>query len=167
MQDRYAGDFGDFVKLSLLRVLAKDRCLGVAWYLTPDENGGDGQHIAYLDHDQEHRWRSLDPDLYDRLRQMVDSGDRRVEVLEPISLPPSTTFVRDPVPAVAGRSQWFDAAWEALRGCDIVFADPDNGLEPAGFKPGRRKSIKSITYHEIRALLNLGGPVVIYHHLTR
>ena len=39
MQDRYAGDIGDFIKLGLLRALAgSDLNLYINWYLTPDES---------------------------------------------------------------------------------------------------------------------------------
>ena len=54
MQDRYAGDLGDFLKLGLLRWLvapsfdAPPHRLGVVWYLAPDEShNADGKHIAY------------------------------------------------------------------------------------------------------------------------
>ena len=53
MQDRYAGDVGDFVKLGLLRALSPGRKLGMAWYRYPDEShNGDGRHITYLDQPQ-------------------------------------------------------------------------------------------------------------------
>ena len=38
MQDRYAGDIGDFVKLGLLRALSSGCKLGIAWYRFPDED---------------------------------------------------------------------------------------------------------------------------------
>ena len=54
MQDRYAGDLGDFLKLGLLRYLvaATDGRpalrLGVVWYRVPDEaHNADGKHVAY------------------------------------------------------------------------------------------------------------------------
>src|SRR4029077_3434148 len=47
MQDRYAGDVGDYVTLALRRHLSgADRKLGIAWYLHPDTTGGG--HIRYL-----------------------------------------------------------------------------------------------------------------------
>ena len=50
MQNRYAGDVGDFGKLGMLRALAQsDLKVGVNWYLVPDENhNDDGKHIGYL-----------------------------------------------------------------------------------------------------------------------
>lgn len=49
MQNRYAGDIGDFIKFALLRALSPDHNLGVAWYLYPDEgHNSDGKHIDTL-----------------------------------------------------------------------------------------------------------------------
>ena len=52
MQDRYAGDVGDFGKLGMLRIIADSGLkIGVNWYLTykPEENlKEDGKHIGYL-----------------------------------------------------------------------------------------------------------------------
>ncbi|MBR2655649.1 MAG: hypothetical protein IKD58_04010 [Loktanella sp.] len=44
MQDRYAGDVGDFVKPVLLGAISPERNLAVAWYQYPDEgHNGDGR----------------------------------------------------------------------------------------------------------------------------
>src|ERR1035441_1110889 len=57
MQDRYAGDVGDFGKLGLLRHLCgrasphthPTLAPGVIWYRVADEtHNGDGRHISYL-----------------------------------------------------------------------------------------------------------------------
>ena len=62
MQDRYAGDIGDFVKLGLLRALSPGRKLGIAWYRFPDEDhNGDGRHVGYLDRPE--AYSSFDPEL--------------------------------------------------------------------------------------------------------
>ncbi len=49
MQDRYAGDIGDFQKYALLKALSeKDLRLAVIWYLNPDvEGNADGSFMAY------------------------------------------------------------------------------------------------------------------------
>lgn len=66
MEDRYAGNIGDYVKLALLRQLSAGRNLGIAWYLYPDEGHNvNGRHIGYLN--LPHRWRHLDPELFDAL----------------------------------------------------------------------------------------------------
>ncbi len=52
MQDRYAGDAGDFGKLGMLRQIAGAGLkVGINWYRTykPQEHvKGDGKHIGYL-----------------------------------------------------------------------------------------------------------------------
>jgi len=35
MQNRFVADIGDYVKLAILRALARDRSLGVVWWLFP------------------------------------------------------------------------------------------------------------------------------------
>jgi hypothetical protein len=81
VQDRYAGDVGDYSKLGLLRVLTNHRSvddapplrLGVVWCLANPDNEVDGKFVDYLepDSDQGKRLRPCDPDLYDRLRDLV------------------------------------------------------------------------------------------------
>jgi hypothetical protein len=56
VQDRYAGDLGDYLMFGLLRWMAPDSSafprLGVAWYRTVDEvHNADGNHVAYLNTD--------------------------------------------------------------------------------------------------------------------
>ena len=98
MQDRYAGDLGDFLKFGLLRWLAPpDRLwprLGVIWYRTADEaHNADGKHIAYLapGHRSAGRLRQLDPDLYERLGRLVITGQRSIAALASAGLLGSRT----------------------------------------------------------------------------
>ena len=50
MQDKYAGDVGDFGKFALLRALCDGRQLGICWYRTDSvlETTNDGKHLDYL-----------------------------------------------------------------------------------------------------------------------
>jgi len=174
MQNRYVGDIGDYVKYGLLRALADGRQLGVAWYLYPDEgHNADGRHTGYLEnHDL---WRSHDPVLFDALKRIVCDGRRNVaaieysnvlgaakyasEILDPTELSPAHRRV--------WRRWWFEDVKTSLKGCDIVFADPDNGLcEDEKFRPGRAKDWKRLPLHEVKELAE-GRTAVIYHHNTR
>jgi hypothetical protein len=172
MQNRYAGDIGDYVKLALLRALAPGFRLGVAWYLYPDEgHNSDGRHVAYLNDPE--RWRSLDPELFDGLRRMV-SRERSVSSIERARVL-DATFSREVMnhgaapPALRSqmREAWFARACDSLRNCDLVFADPDNGLTDDA--PSRRSSRtfgKQLPVAEALALA-AGRPAVIYHHNSR
>ena len=80
MQDRYFGDIGDFAKYGLLRAVTAGEPplrLAVLWYLVPDESHNkDGRHIDYLEPTPENlaRFRACDPELYDRLGDLVRAG---------------------------------------------------------------------------------------------
>ncbi len=174
MQDRYAGDIGDFAKLALIRALAGEMRVGIAWYLYPDENhNNDGGHTDYLR--QPDRWRVLDPLLFDALAGVVGSGQRTVSALEHAALLPGAVYAGDllewPGHAFRARaewrSRWFEAQLNRLTCCDLVFADPDNGLcETERFRPGRRKDWKRISLDEVTRLC-AGRTGIIYHHNTR
>ena len=65
------------------------------------------------------------------------------------------------------RRRWFKAVQNRLAGCDVVFADPDNGLVPDDrFRPERKEDAKRIPLAEATALAD-GRTAVIYHHNTR
>lgn len=73
MQNRYAGDAGDFGKIGLLRSLARTGLkVGVNWYLVADEaHNEDGRHIGYL-HDS--KFAGCDDELLGKLGCMVNGN---------------------------------------------------------------------------------------------
>jgi len=174
MQNRYVGDIGDFAKYSFLNCLAGDQLLGVAWYLFPDEtHNADGKHIHYLSKHRE--WRNKDPYVFDRLLDLIESGQRSVENVEKRSVLGNAIFsgrVLDhaserPRDRSEFRKAWFSSVLSDLAEADIVFADPDNGVrEVEKYRFGRRRDWKSIPESEAREL-GTGRTAVIYHHNTR
>nr|WP_272210497.1 hypothetical protein [Marinicella sp. W31]MDC2876387.1 hypothetical protein [Marinicella sp. W31] len=171
MQDRYAGDVGDYIKFGLLRAISADKKLGIAWYRYPDETrGGDGRHIAYLDRPE--LWEKFDPELFQHLRRVV-RGARSIDSLVPV-VQDSIVFDRaldtSTMPASdrsSWRKQWFLQLLSTIDGCDVVFADPDNGIV---YDSGhRRRSLdfgKRIPLSEVVDLAQ-GRCAVIYHHNSR
>lgn len=172
MQNRYAGDIGDYVKFALLRSLGAGRRLGVAWYLHPDEgHNADGKHVHYLQ-DAGH-WRSLDPQLFDALKSVVETerSTRAIErsrILDAVwSSHPLISADLDRKQRSTWRHRWFAELCDDLSECDLVFADPDNGLTDDD--PSRRSQKdfgKRIPLSEVRCLAD-GRPAVIYHHNSR
>lgn len=172
MQNRYAGDVGDYVKLALLRALAPGFQVGVAWYLYPDEgHNADGKHVAYLRDVQ--TWRALDPELFDSLRRIVATG-RSVAAIEAAQLLnavyASESLGTDSKPAPIRstvRAEWFNRVLQRLTNCDLVFADPDNGLTDDNPQRRRRaRFAKQMPLTEARAIA-AGRTAIIYHHNTR
>jgi hypothetical protein len=147
VQDRYAGDVGDFQKLGLLRALTQPDGsptlrLGVCWYRTADEiHNADGKHIGYLQAatPKDRRLRECDPDLSDRLKTMLATGPRSVAALQAAGvLPANTLYFGTPLRSgmtVIEREAWHKNALNALAPAELVFLDPDNGLRAAGM-PG-------------------------------
>lgn len=173
MQDRYVGDIGDYAKLALLRALSPGRRLGIAWWRYPDENHtGDGRHIDYLGHPSQ--WRHLDPELFDGLGRVVRVGDRKLSALQGAGLLEGAVFCDEVMPtglsAVrlrAAREAWFERTRARLSECDLVFVDPDNGLEPGGYSLGAISGGKCVSLAQLRALSAPGRTLVVYHHQTR
>jgi hypothetical protein len=172
MQNRYVGDVGDFVKLALLRALSPGHRLGVVWYLVPDEShNGDGRHVSYL---RKIEWRHLDPQVFDGLARIVANGERSVTALERFGLLRRCQFVSDLLPlpkayaerAIA-RAEWLDSAVGKIRDCNLVFLDPDNGLQPERFRPASAKAIKSASFADLSCFRWPGRTLVVYHHHTR
>ncbi|MEP3630989.1 MAG: hypothetical protein ABJN04_13400 [Hyphomicrobiales bacterium] len=171
MQDRYAGDVGDYVKLALLRSLSEGRKLGVAWYLYPDEgHNEDGKHISYLK--EPSKWRHLDPDLFDALKLIAnetrsvnaieESGVLQAEFSSERMVSPMNYRLRSD-----WRRDWHEGTLDDLNSCDLVFADPDNGM--IDDDPKRRtkeKFSKQIPLNEVLKLAE-NRTAVIYHHNTR
>jgi hypothetical protein len=184
MQDRYVGDVGDFGKYGLLRALAPDLALGVVWYLVPNEShNADGKHISYLRPSRKNsvRFRNCSPRLYDALAEIVEEENRSVESIQKRGvLPEGSVFYADrltyaglpPIGPSARdtrlnhRKRWVEQALHMTRDTDIVFLDPDNGLE-CKTEPHHSKGPKYVYFDEVQPHLNRGQSVVIYHHLDR
>jgi hypothetical protein len=133
MQDRYAGDIGDFGKYALLKALvATDLRLGAVWYLNPDEEENrNGEFIQYPE------LRECDESLYDNMQIFLRAGKRRIAGIEEAGLLPVGTVYytapltfRDLSPSNLTarrrrREQWLEGAAAATREAAIVFLDPD------------------------------------------
>jgi len=177
MQNRYVADFGDYVKLSILRgLLGKPprMRLGVAWWLFPNEHhNGDGSHREYLRAPDVWRW--FDSDLFDALKKIDHDKRRDVRALEEDAcLPSDAVFASDLVPCdlrpfvqrPSERKRWLSKIKARLGDCDLVFLDPDNGIAPDGLKLTQRRAGKSVTVEEIKELAQ-SRATVVYHHQTR
>ena len=187
MQDRYTGDVGDFGKYGLLRCLrghdAEALGLGVIWYrpnpaTVERDSHNDGKHTTYLRPNKELEYRPCDEPLYDALREIVSRNDRRVQAVEQSGLLGNgTQFFSDyiPGPATASSDQakvrprrlWAEQARLAAQNCDLVFLDPDNGLEVQSKPKTEMEATKYVYFDEAEALFGRSRSLVIYQHLDR
>ena len=120
-------------------------------------------------------FRGCDPPLYDTLRAIVRNGARSVRsVKEGDVLPPGTVFYDnllsfegigrgDTQRRLERRKAWGWDALAATRGHEVVFADPDNGLE-SGESRTSLKGTKYAYFDELIPHLDRGQSLIVYHH---
>jgi hypothetical protein len=182
MQDRYVGDVGDFAKYALLRRLAGragDRKirLAVVWCLFPNEtHNNDGRHVSYL---RRREFEELDDMLLSALRKIVASGKRCISAVSSGRLLPDGTIFCDAVASARAvlrpspkdrlqhRAAWLDRCFAATEKSDLVFFDPDNGLEVASVPKHHSSAGKYVYWDELTRFWQRGHTLLVYHHLNR
>lgn len=168
MKNQYVGDVNDFCKYGILRTLTAGGATPstVAWMLTADDLSSDGRKLTYLQKPEQ--WRAADPDLFDRMAQLVASGARAVAAVEESEILPHARFHTEIVPRRADeRREHFARTLEIARGSDLLFFDPDNGLEVSSCAPGRAGSEKYLLWSELVAAYGAGHSVLVYQHFPR
>jgi hypothetical protein len=169
LKNQYFGDINDYRKYGLLRGFLDggSRGLFVAWMLTPDDGRSDGRRVQYLQRPE--KWRHFDPDLYSGLRAMLRPGrTRAVGLIEHSALLPRCRFFSELVPdRCEPRAGYFVRLGRAARGAELIFLDPDNGLEVRSKPPGCRGSSKYVYWHEVEGLFSEGHSLLIYQHFRR
>lgn len=178
MRDSYVADVGDFGKYALLNALAgSDLRLGVLWCRNSEQDATqDGRFTVYPE------LRACDPNLHDRLAQILKDKQRTLSRVENNDiLPTHTLFYGTAIPApkfpcfsaaareaqTRLRAAWFDEAFTKLSDADIVFLDPDNGLASNRCKKHFRSSVKYIFEDEVAAWVKREKSVLLYQHQKR
>jgi hypothetical protein len=169
VKNQYFGDINDYRKYGLLRILTNHGQIrtAVCWMLTPDDGRGDGGFIDYLEDGD--KWRHFDEPLFDVLRELVLGQNLRdVRGAETSAVLPASRFAPGFLPDDAdGRVRYFDAFVELARGCELVFFDPDNGIEVKSKPYGRKDSSKFLYWREMERLWSAGHSLLIYQHFPR
>jgi len=165
MKDQYFGDINDYRKYALLRTLCEDdTTVAMCWMLTPDDSRRDGRKTAYLE--EPNRWRHYDPTLFDSLKQA--QGTRNVRQAEISGIFPNAVFH----PALLGdsppeRCQHFQEFFSLALDRDLIFFDPDNGLEVPSKPCGRKRSSKYGFWKEVEQAWASRSSILIYQHFPR
>ena len=64
------------------------------------------------------------------------------------------------------REHWFRAALDATAEADLVFLDPDNGLE-VGISRSASKGPKYVFLDDLESFVTRGQSLVVYQHIGR
>lgn len=170
MKNQYFGDINDYRKYGLLRYLSRKGAFttAVCWMLTPDAPcNADGQKLAYLE--QPERFRPHDPELFDLLHhKVIVRGVRNIHTAILAKILPGAWFHSDIVHDDMRRREAFFADFlHRAYGAELVFFDPDNGMEIASTPYGARNSSKYLYWRELEETWRQGHSIIVYQHFPR
>lgn len=169
MKHQYFGDISDYRKYCVLKNFVQVGGLNplVCWLLTPDDERNDGNNNSYLQDPA--TWKRHDPVIFDFLYQkVVKENVRHLSAIEESGLLPSVNFYSELLEDdLDARQQYFDRLHGLTEAHDLVFLDPDNGLETKSAAKGKKNSSKFIYLDEIGRLWDAGNSLLIYQHFPR
>lgn len=168
VKHQFVGDISDYRKYALLRALSAGGAnrIGVCWMLTPDDGSTDGNKLAYLR--QPDRHRHFDPELFDILAHAASEADRRrLQSIEDSRAIAGARYFNDTLPDdTTGRAAFMERCASEFRDAELVFFDPDNGLE-VSLPKGRKNSSKYLYLDEAATFYEAGKSLLIYQHFPR
>ena len=181
MQEKYLGDTPDFAKYALLKALCgSDLRLGINWYLTLphevdgiDNKDGETRHHA----SSSKSYRAIDQTLWEQLENFQHSDDRSISTFESSKvLPLRTKYFSEPL-SFAGlqskseklqaRSDWVQRGLRKLKNTDLVFIDPDTGMEIPSKERHEKKGPKYAFYDELVPLIKRNQTLVLIQFVDR
>ncbi len=168
MQDRFFGDIRDYLKYGLLRILATESALriGICWMLVPPREVEEERSVQYLR--DPGAWRDLDPPLFDLLAASGEEEAPEVGSLERSDLLPGARFFSRPLPSEpAERQAYFDGMLGAFEGLDLVFFDPDVGMEGERPAPRGGGARRFLGWDELVRTYEAGHSVLVYQRFPR
>jgi len=164
MKNQYFGDFGDYQKFSLLKIL---RDVGrfkitIHWMKTKDDDSTDGKRISYLDKPE--IYSSFEPQIFDFIKEHIDSNRRDLALYEQSRHSTGINFINDHIEDPAKRLELLKAICED-KISDLVFFDPDNGIEVKSSSP--RTLHKYVLWSEIEEVFKSNKSILVYQHFSR
>ena len=169
LKEQYIGDVSDYRKYALLRLLSElaNIRITVAWMLTSPDDRTDGNKRQYLG--QPNLWRYFDPSLYDEISEIMDrKTDPKIEDVEALqSLKFLNFFNKNIEDKHQARIEYFDQLKIFSSKSDLVFFDPDNGLEIKSIRKGKKNSSKYLYKDELIDFYDCGHSILLYQHYPR
>lgn len=167
MKNQYFGDVNDYLKYGLLRCFINEGLsIGVCWMLTPNDGRTDGRKISYLS--EPGSWRSCDSALFDVLARAVGNHRRHVRQAQNSACLSKALFFKQIVPDDRLlRERWLGRALSKLMEADLLFFDPDNGIEVRSKPKGSRDSSKYLYWDEIQVAWRQPSSLLIFQHFPR
>lgn len=169
LKNQYYGDINDYKKYSLIRNLTGSGKMRIAvcWALTDDDGFSDGSKINYLK--EPLKWKRHDPIVFEQLRNdLLIKKERNIENIEISNIICNGKFFKRLLKdGKMERDRYFEEFLNFANNADLIFFDPDNGLEINSIPRGRIKSSKYIYLSELENFYRLGKSLLIYQHFPR
>ena len=171
MKNQWVADSADFGKYGLLRALCDPRAkdeyrplsLGVVWYTTPDDyqddSKADKDAFAHLEacNPIADRYKDCDPALHKKLAKIHSVCPKHIDQIERGGvLPNGTVFFQDSMPLMGNndykeeRKGWARRALAATENCELVFLDPDTGLQPDSTAENNKTKPEHARFDELK-----------------
>ena len=111
---------------------------------------------------QPKKYREYDSELFDKLHRLViQEKDRRIERIESTGLFKSEYFSE---PITTNRASWHADALEQTKNTEVVFLDPDDGLETPRKHETNKATKKHVKWSELKDYYSRGQNVILYQH---
>lgn len=167
MKDQYVGDISDYLKYALLRSLRSEgERTAIVWMLTRGDSRTDGRRLGYLGRPE--LFRPIDPPLFDALHFLVNSEGRSVKGIQAGGVLPRASFFDGELgDSLTERSSYMGHVLATARASQLLFFDPDNGIDVQSVPKGRRNSSKYVYRDEILEAYERGASVTVYQHFPR
>jgi hypothetical protein len=168
MKNQYFGDINDYRKYGLLRGLSNKGQIStlVCWMLTENDSRPDGKFISYLENKE--KFSKYDPELFNILSGCLKSKNRNVGLCRDNNIIPNTDYYESIIPDNKDqRNNYFENLYPIAAKHDLIFLDPDNGIEVKSARKGNKGSSKYSYLDEIKTLYEQGKSLLIYQHFIR
>lgn len=171
MKNQYFGDINDYKKYGLIRQFATFTALKtvICWMLTPNNDENEGLQIQYLDNPRQ--WAMYDKPLFQYLEKhkskLLDKQNRNVSIIQNKDILPKCKFFKEIICDDGElRSRYFQKLLNISNDADLIFFDPDIGLETF-VKRGNKRSSQYLYWSEVKAAYDKGLSILIYQHRHR
>ena len=179
MKNQYFADVGDFGKYGMLSYFSNRQInIGINWYLTENDTKTDGKFVDYFNKQD---FFACDRELHNYLHECIIQGRRNVNELSALPRYADTIMYDeilnvDHIMALSPegrdkrfkvRKEWFQSSLDALQKCDLIFCDPDNGIETRSLSYVGKDSVKYVFVDEIKDMIDRGKSVICYNHRDR
>jgi hypothetical protein len=172
MKHQYFGDINDYRKYGILRSLSKAGLkTTVGWMLTKDDASNQGRNTYYLTTAQKDDTKDpkCDGELFESLYEAVIRRKiKSTKWVHKNDLIPEARYLNDFLQDnLINRHRYFEQLEQIAKGSNILFFDPDNGLEVKSRPKGKKNSNKYLYWDEVKNFWNLGYSLLIYQHFPR